>query len=147
MKWPGFLSRAEGGSFEVCGIPLKKGPLSRLIKQAQRGGVLFKCLKVAEYMFVRLVVKLTSEVRSFILARALAPIVKRLVEALQGARDLMVKVLGEVNYWMREAGRALAERLAKVAVSWGNKSALKWVNDEGFIRYLTIMNLQELKKQ
>ena len=142
----GFLRRAEDGFFEVCGFPLKRVPLLRLMRRAQRGGVLLKCLNFGEYMFVKLVVKLTDEVRSFTLARALAPIIKKLLKAFQATRELMIKVLGEVNYLMREAGRALAEKVARIAQSWGNRSAQKWSKDEGFIRYLTIMNLPGLKK-
>jgi hypothetical protein len=96
---------------------------------------------------VKLVVKLKDEVRSFILARALAPIVKKLLEASQAVRELMIKVVGEVDYWMREVGRALAERLARIAQLWGHRSAYKWLKDESFIRYLTIMNLPRLQKQ
>lgn len=142
-----FLRRAEDGSFEVCGVPLKRKPLLRLMRLGQRGGGLLKILNVGEYMFVKLVVKLIDEVRSFILARALAPIVKKLLEAFQALRELMIKVVGEVDYWMREVGRALAERLAGIAQLWGNRSAYKWLKDESFIRYLTIMNLPRLQKQ
>jgi energy-converting hydrogenase Eha subunit C len=143
----GFLRRAEDGSFEVCGVPLKRKPLLRLMRLGQRGGGLLKILSAGEYMFVKLVVKLKDEVRSFILARALAPIVKKLLEASQAVRELMIKVVGEVDYWMREVGRALAERLARIAKLWGHRSAYKWLKDESFIRYLTIMNLPRLQKQ
>ncbi|MEM3578525.1 MAG: hypothetical protein QXX51_08825 [Candidatus Bathyarchaeia archaeon] len=147
MSRLGFLRRAEDGSFEVCGFPLKKKPLLRLMRLAQRSGVLLRSLNAAEYMFVKLVVRLTDGVRSFRLARALAPIIKKLFEAFQATRKLMIHVLGEVNYWMREAGQALAEKLASIAQGWGNKSAYKWSRDEGFIKYLTVMHLPELKKQ
>ena len=142
-----FLRRAEDGSFEVYGVPLKRVHLLRLMRRAQRAEFYLKCLNFGEYMFLKLVVKLIDEVRSFTLARALAPIIKKLLEAFKATRELMIKVLGEVNYLMREAGRALAEKVARIAQSWGNRAAQKWSRDEGFIRYLTIMNLPELKKQ
>lgn len=142
----GFL-RGEDGSFEVCGVPLRRRSLLRLMKRAQRGGVLHRCLNMAEYKFVSLVVKLKDKVRSFILARALAPIIKKLLKALRAGCELMIHVLGEVDYWMKVAGRALAEKVAKIAQSWGNRLAHKWAKDEGFIRYLTVMNLPVLKKQ
>jgi len=136
-----FLRRAEDGSFAVCGVPLKRKPLLRLMRFGQRGGCLLKILSASEYMFVKLVVKLKDEVRSFILARALAPIVKKLLEGSQAVRELMIKVVGEVDYWMRSKGRGLAEKISRVAQRWGNKSASKWPGDTGFIRYLTIMSL------
>lgn len=141
------LRKCDGGFFEVCGIPLKKGCLLRLMKRAQRGGALYRFLKASEYMFVKLVAKMTQEVRSFILAKALAPIIMKLLEALQATGWLMTHVLGEVEYWMREAGRALAEKVSRIAQLWGNKSAHTWARDESFIRYLTVMNLSELKKR
>jgi|GEM_PF-1121869 hypothetical protein len=143
----GFLRRAEDGSFEVCGVPLKKKPLLRLMRLAQRSGILLRSLNAAEYMFVKLVVRLTDGVRSFRLAKALAPIIKKLFKAFQATRKLMIHVLGEVNYLIREAGQALAEKLARIAQALGNRSANKWSKDEGFIKYLTIMNLPELKEQ
>jgi len=142
----GFWRRAEDGSLEVCGVPLRRSVLFRLLRVAQRRGVLFRCLKMCEYKFVRLVVELADRVRSFILARAVAPIIKKLLDALRGSRELMVYVLGEVTYWMREAGRGLAEKVSRIAVKWGNRSALKWSRDLGFVRYLTVMNLAEFKR-
>jgi hypothetical protein len=139
--------KAKDGLFEVCGVPLRRSVLARLLRVAQRGGFLFRCLKACEVKFVRLVVELADRVRSFVLARAIAPIVKKLLEALKGSRELMISVLGEVTYWMKEAGRALAEKISGIAVKWGNKSAGKWSRDLGFIRYLTVMNLAEFKRR
>jgi hypothetical protein len=69
-----FLRRVVGGSFEVCGVPFRRGPLFRLLRRAQRSKVLFKCLSVEEIRFVNLAVRVVDEVRSFMLAKALAPI-------------------------------------------------------------------------
>jgi len=142
----GSLRRAEDGFFEVYGTPLKRAPLVRLMRLAQRSGALWRCLSMTEYVFVKLVFRVTVGVRSLILARALAPIIKKLLELLRADRGLMIQVLGEVDYWVRAAGRALAEKVARIAQLWGNRSAHKWARDEGFIRYLTIMNIPELKR-
>ncbi|MEM2370508.1 MAG: hypothetical protein QXH51_06355 [Candidatus Bathyarchaeia archaeon] len=63
----GFLRRAEDGFFEFYGIPLKRAPLIRLMRLAQRSGVLYRCLNMTEYVFVKLVFKVTVGVRSLIL--------------------------------------------------------------------------------
>jgi hypothetical protein len=139
------VSRAEDGSLEVLGIPLKKGPLARLMRKGWRAGVLYRCLKKSEYELVKLVIKLLDRVSSLLLARVLAPMIRKLLEALQGTPKLMIHVLGEVNYWMRKEGRSLAEKISRVAQRWGNKSAYKWPRDIGFIKYLTIMNLPRNK--
>jgi hypothetical protein len=143
----GLWRKAKDGLFEVCGVPLRRSVLCRLLRVAQRGGFLFRCLKACEVKFVRLVVALAERVRSFVLARAIAPIVKKLLEALKGSRELMISVLGEVAYWMKEGGRGLAEKISGIAVEWGNRSAVKWSRDLGFIRYLTVMNLAEFKRR
>lgn len=137
----GFLRRAEGGFFEVCGVSLKRAPLLRLMRLAQRGGFLLKCLNLAEYMFVKLVIKLTDGVRSLVLARALAPIIKKLLEAVKGFPKLMMEVLGKVGYWMMVKGWEKVEEISRLAQSWGNKAACKWAGETGFARYLTIMNM------
>jgi len=40
--------------------------------------------------------------------------------------------------------RRVAERIVQVARKWGNRSACEWL-DEGFIKYLMIMNLPQNK--
>ncbi|MBS7648419.1 hypothetical protein KEJ17_02075 [Candidatus Bathyarchaeota archaeon] len=137
----GFLRRAEDGFFEVCGIPLKRAPLLRLTKLAQRKGVLYGCLNAAERMFVKLVIKLTVGVRSPILARAVAPIIKKLLEAVKGSSKFLKEILGKVGYWMVVKGWEKAEEISRLAQSWGNKAAHKWAEEVGFARYLTIMNM------
>ncbi|MEM2178058.1 MAG: hypothetical protein QXI49_04920 [Candidatus Methanomethylicaceae archaeon] len=142
-----FLKKTEDGTFEVYGIPLKRIYLNRLIKRAQRNGILYKCLNIAELRFLKLVIKLVDKVRSFTLAKVLTPMIKKLLEALKTDRELLIKVLGEVNYWIKTIGRTLVEKIVKIAQSWGNKFAHEWINDEGFIKYLVVTNLPELRKQ
>jgi len=145
----GLLRRVEDGTWEVPagGIPLKKGPLKRLVRKGRRAGVLFKCLKMGEYNFLKLTIQLVDKVRSFLLAVALAPLIRRLIEALENVSNLMVEVLGEINYWMRMRGREYAEKLSRIAAAWGNRSARNWPKDAGFIKYLTILNLRKWKAE
>jgi len=143
----GLLRRAEDGTWEVQGVPLEKGPLSKLIRKGRRARVLFRCWKMGEYKFVKLTIQLVGKVRSFLLAVALAPLVRRLFEALGNASNLMVEVLGKINYWMRMKGREFAEKISRMAAAWGNRSARNWPKDVGFIRYLTIMNLHNWKAE
>jgi len=137
----GLYRKAKRGSFEVCGVPLERAPLLRLIRKAQREGVLFKCLNSTEYMFLKLVTKTTNRVRSFILARVLSPIIKKLLEALKAASKLMMEILGRISYWMTVKGWEKAKEVSRLAMRWGNKEARKWAKDAGFARYLTIMNM------
>ena len=143
----GLLRRVEDCTWEVLGVPLKKGPLSRLVRKGYRAGVLFRCWKMGEFKFVKLAIRLVGKVRSFLLAVALAPLVGRLFKALENVSNLMVEVLGEINYWMRMKGREYAEKVSRTAAAWGNRSARNWPKDAGFIRYLTIMNLHKWKAE
>ncbi|MEM2514614.1 MAG: hypothetical protein QXU81_09960 [Candidatus Bathyarchaeia archaeon] len=136
-----FLKRAKDGFFEVCGLPLKRAHLHRFMRPLQRCGFLFKCLNLAEYMFVKLVMKVTDGVRSLVLARTLAPIIKRLLEAIWDFPKLMREVLGVVGYWMMVKGWEKAGEISHIAQKWGNKAARGWAWEAGFARYLAIMNM------
>lgn len=39
---------------------------------------------------------------------------------------------------METVGSSLAQKLSGIAVGWGNKSACHWVEDYGFIQFLTV---------
>jgi hypothetical protein len=127
------------GLLEVCGVPLERRALSRLLKIASRNGVLHRCLSMGQRMYIGLVVKLVDRVSSLLVARVLAPIIVRLLEALRGFPKLMMEVLGRVKYWMIVKGREKAEEISRIAQKWGNKTAHKWAKETGFIRFITIM--------
>jgi len=42
--------------------------------------------------------------------------------------------------FMGLVGRPMAVRVSRIAVGWGYRSAWKWAEDEGFIRYLTVIS-------
>ncbi|MEM3162765.1 MAG: hypothetical protein QW056_07265 [Candidatus Bathyarchaeia archaeon] len=137
----GLLRMAGDGFLTVCGVPMKRAPMLRLMRLARRYGVLLRCLNTAECMFFKLVIKLIDGVRSLVLARALAPIITKLLKAIKGFPKLMMEVLGKVGYWMMFKGWEKAEEISRLAQSWGNKAARKWAGEAGFARYLTIMNM------
>jgi len=82
------------------------------------------------------IVVVKGKVRSLFLARLLLPIVKKLLDAMGGIQAL----IGEVAYKMETVGLRLAQKLSQIAQAWGNKSAAKWPEDKGFVRFLTIMD-------
>jgi len=105
--------------------------LARIRVMAIRRGVWFKVLSRLERGLVDLSLKVTEEIRSKILARAICSIVKKLLEALES----------KVGLLMRQMGVPLARKISQIAQNWGNKTAHAWANDLGFIRYLTIINV------
>jgi hypothetical protein len=77
-----------------------------------------------------------EKVRSLTLARILAPIVKKLLDAMGGIQGL----IGEIAYKTKTVGLAVAKKLSRIALTWGHSSAAEWLQDAGFIRYLAVMD-------
>lgn len=105
--------------------------LLKLKLKAIRRGVWFKVLNRLERGLVDLSLKVVKKIRSICLAKALTSIVKKLLEALES----------RVRRQMRQIGISLAEKLSQIAQKWGNKTAREWVNNIGFVQYLTIMKI------
>lgn len=113
--------------------------LAELRLRARRCRAWFSELSRDQRNLIELVIVVVKEkVRSLFLAKLLAPVVKRLLEAMGGIQAW----IGEVAYRMGTDGLRLAQRLSQIAQAWGNKSAAKWPEDKGFVRYLAIMNLR-----
>jgi hypothetical protein len=78
-----------------------------------------------------LVIKVVDRVRSFSLKKVLSSILGKLEAALESP----------VQRLMREIGADLVSKLSKIALGWGNKFAVHWAKDVGFVRYLTITHM------
>jgi hypothetical protein len=128
----------------VCGVPLERRYLARLRRLAQRCGAWFR-IEAEDRRFLDLVIMVVEGVRSGLLARALEPILGRLLEALGGFREAVEALFGRVAYLMLVRGRPMALRLSQLAQGWGNRLASCWAEDTGFIRYLAAMELSRLK--
>ena len=102
-------------------------------RKAQRKKVWFKSLSRVERGLISLTIKCVDRVRSSKLAAMLRNIVERLEEALRS----------RVERLMVEVGWPLAQKLAYLAVSWGNRDALNWTFDAKFARYLTIAGMND----
>lgn len=110
---------------------LASDELARIRVMAIRRGVWFKVLSRLERGLVDLSLKVTREIRSKILVRAICSIVKKLLEALES----------KVRLQMRLIGVPLAEKISQIAQKWGNKTAHEWASNLGFIQYLTLMKV------
>lgn len=109
-------------------IPLSRDELIRMRARAIRRGVWFRTLTRSERAQMDLTVRVVKKVRSFLLARVLASLVKKLLEAMESMVGRMRRVVGS----------PLAEKLSQIAQNWGNASATRWAKDLCFIQYLTI---------
>jgi len=105
-----------------------------LVRQkAWRKKVWFKALSNVERGLVSLTIRCVDQVRSSTLTAMLRSIVERLKAALRSkVEKLMVKV-----------GWPLAQRLARLAFSWGTQNALNWTLDAKFARYLTVIHIND----
>jgi len=115
--------------------PNSREYLVKTIKRAKRKGCYYSVLKQNEHKLLDLTVRVVKRVRSFVLAKLVSQIVGKLLEAMES----------QVYRLMRTQGRSMAERLSRIAQSWGNRSAKSWVKDRGFMQYLTISNLSSFK--
>ncbi len=63
----------------------------------------------------------------------------------QIATGIVAKVrqsmVSQFHRMVRTVGRPLARKISQIAQAWGNPAAPRWAEDHGFIRFLTIMNL------
>ena len=135
----GSIELDEGSKKARNMISPTREALARVKLKALRYGVWFKALSRDERILMELVIRVTERVRSFLLAKLLSRIVKKLLEAMGG----MQAMIGKVAYKMKTDGLHLAQKLSQIAQSWGNKSAAKWPKDPGFVQYLTIMCLNK----
>ena len=95
-------------------------------RAAMRRGIWFKALNRLERGIVDLTTKYVDNVKSTKLAKVLTAIVDKLVQASESIIDRMVRTIG----------LPLAQKISKIALSWGNPSASKWANDVAFAQYL-----------
>jgi len=109
-------------------VPLGKNELVKVKAKAMRRGIWFRVLTRAERGQMELTMKIVKRIRSFILAKVVASIIKKLLDAMES----------KVVRLMREVGQALAHKLSRIAQNWGNKLAHQWLADPDFVQYLTI---------
>jgi len=110
---------------------LSRRVLAKLRFRAVRRGVWFRDLKAVERRLLDLTIAVVERVHSVRLASLVSPIVERLLEAVEGRLSCL----------MRVRGRGLAEKLGRIAQSWGNKSAVHWAGDLGFVEYLAVASV------
>ncbi|MEM2166708.1 MAG: hypothetical protein QW619_05865 [Candidatus Bathyarchaeia archaeon] len=99
-----------------------------------RRRVWFKALSSLERGLVDFVIKVVDKPRSPKLIKALARIIVKVKKAM----------MSPIKRLMEYVGKPLAKKISAIALRWGNKSAAKWAEDEGFIKYLTITDINNI---
>ena len=116
-------------------VPLTRENLAKLKRKAMRRRCWYSLLKQNERMLLDLTIRVVEKVRSFMLAKIVSRLVRRLCEAMESRIFRLIRI----------KGRSLAENLSEIAQAWGYRAAKSWAKDHGFMLYLTVNNLSTFK--
>jgi len=100
-------------------------------RRALRRRVLFTALDREDRGYLYLTMKALDEVRSVDVGRIILKILVKLREALKGPFVRRMEDYGVGKAWA----------MSKTAVEWGYRAAGGWAGEVGFIRYLTVHEL------
>jgi hypothetical protein len=125
----------EGKEMTMGQLSISVSALAEIKRKALRRRTWFKVLDGAERAIISLTIRCVERIRSPKLAKIVTAIVTKL-------RDAMTS---QVEKLKETIGRSLAQKLAKIALAWGNLSAKLWVEDQSFIQYLVIMQINTPK--
>jgi hypothetical protein len=125
------MLRRSGRSFLLT---LKK-------KSIRAGNSWFRLLSQDKRRFIDAVIQTVDKIRSSLLLKLLTPIAGKLLQSLGGIRVLT----GNLAYGMQNFGASKAKKISIIAAEWGNKLASKWAVDEGFIRFLVVIDMNKLR--
>jgi len=133
--------------------------LTKLASRFLKDWSLGRRLRWSERLYLKaLLMARWDRITSPLVLRVLAPMVKKMLKALGRAfeapltvesgaeavdRDAVKGVLSLMGDSAYRIVRQVAERLSGYAQSWGNRLARKWLDDAGFICYLTMMSLPQ----
>jgi hypothetical protein len=143
VKTPTQLSDQDLKSADVSNMIVKGGRnfLRTLKQKALRNhNTWFRTLTVDKRRYIDAVIQTVDKIRSNLILKILVPLAEKLLNAIGGLQGLF----GNLSYGMQTFGQRQARQISLVAVGWGNKLASKWMHDEGFIRYLTVINMNDL---
>ena len=102
-------------------------------QKALRRGVWFRALDSVERGILSLAARVVDRVESVVLGVELVKIIKKIRDAVKS---------GFVRR-MEEFGYRRAEEIFGVAVEWGHRAASNWASDIGFVRYLTLLDMNQ----
>ena len=107
--------------------------LLEMRRKAIRRGVWFRVLDRVERGILSLTARVVDRVESAVLGVELVKILSKLRDALKS---------GFVRR-MEEYGFGRAREVAAQAVAWGYMAARAWASDSGFVRYLTLIDVNK----
>jgi len=105
--------------------------LKRWWRRALRRRVLFSALDKEERAYMYLTMRVLEEVRSARVGSIIVRILVKLREALKGPFVRMMEDYGVGKAWA----------MSRTAVGWGYVAAGGWAREDGFVRLLTVNEL------
>ncbi|MCL4430002.1 MAG: hypothetical protein M1167_04540 [Chloroflexi bacterium] len=100
----------------------------------------YRLLAIDKRRLIDAVIQTVDKIRSSQLLKILTPLAGKLLQAIGGIRGL----IGNLSYGMQNFGQPQAQRISIIAEKWGNNLAAKWASDDGFIRFLTVIDMNDL---
>lgn len=124
------LETALCKGFQSIQNQITRSKLVNLRAKAIRRGIWFKVLSKTERACIELTIKIVDRVRSHLLAKVLTSFIKKLLGAM---KSRIVRAM--------EIGCSVARKLSRIAMNWGNMSAIQWVKNRSFLQYLAILHV------
>jgi hypothetical protein len=123
---------------------IKQGGRRFLVKLKQKAirsnNSWFKTLSLEKRRFIDAVIQTVDRIQSSLLLKLMTELAEKLLSAIGGLPSL----IGKIRYSMISFGYPLAQKVSSIAKNWGYMAAQKWAKDEGFIRYLTVNEVNNL---
>jgi hypothetical protein len=104
------------------------GTLIEAKKRALRHRVWFRFLNRVERGIIDLTVRYVDCIKSSKLAKLVMAIIKKLQTTKENMIDKLVRTIG----------LPLAQKISKIAISWGNFLACMWANELEFAKFLVV---------
>jgi hypothetical protein len=121
--------RERGSTLTLqSGSSISIGKLAEAKRTALRRGVWFRSLNRVERGIIDLTVRYVESIKSTKLAKVVTAIIEKLQMTMESTADKLVRTIG----------LPLAQKISKIAVGWGNKSASRWADDRSYARYLVL---------
>jgi hypothetical protein len=109
--------------------------LLKLKLKAMRAGVWFRNLPRIDRVLIDLTIKVTISIRSITLANSIRAITEKLESLLESSLTRAFKGIGI----------QLAQKISLIAQKWGNALARNWASDLSFVKFLSVMHINQHK--
>jgi hypothetical protein len=109
--------------------------LLKLKLKAMRAGVWFRNLPRIDRVLIDLTIKVRISIRSTTLANNIRAITEKLESLLESSLTRALKGIGI----------QLAQKMSLIAQKWGNALARNWASDLSFVKFLSVMHINQHK--